>query len=262
MTQEELQQYFKDECKTSSESVIKLGTRQLERDDYMTVKKTLESRGGKWKGGSVQGFVFMNGNASDVLTSLQNSETSDARKKFQLFETPDDLADRLVRNVGEFGESCYVLEPSAGNGQLIKAIHRVCPDVEIDAYEINPDCWGTLEKLPNVVLHKSDFLESPDDDSYRIIVANPPFTKNQDVRHFYKMWGVLALGGKMSVIMSRHWMTARDKTCIGFCDFLQRIGAKIEEVPEGAFKQSGTFVPTVIVTVEKTPENEIFYYGR
>ena len=260
MTQEELRQYFTDECTTAGESVIKLGQRQLCREDYMTVKKTLESRGGKWKGGSVQGFVFMNGNAPDVLASLQNGETGNAKKKYQLFETPDSLADRLVSKVGKFSAACYVLEPSAGNGRLIEAIHRVCPDVEVEAYEINPDCWGALERLPNVLLHKGDFLQSPDDASYRIIIANPPFTKNQDVRHFYKMWTVLAVGGRMSVIMSQHWMTAKDKTCTAFRSFLDAVGAQTEEIEVGAFRTSGTDVPTVIVTAEKTRDNE-YYYG-
>ena len=261
MTQEELQKYFSEQCSTASDSVIKLGSQQLSREDYLTVKKTLESRGGKWKGGSVQGFVFMNGNAPDVLASLQAGETGNMKKKFQLFETPDDLADRLVQNVGKIGAECYVLEPSAGNGQLIKAIHRLYPDVEVDAYEINPDCWCALEKLPNVVLHKEDFLKSSHEVNYKYIIANPPFAKNQDIKHFSKMWDVLATGGKMSVIMSQHWVFSRDATSARFGNFLNTIGAIIEDVSEGAFKSSGTDVGTVIVTVEKTRKNEDVYYG-
>lgn len=255
MTQEELQVYFIEQCSAVSDSVIKLGSQQLSREDYMIVKKTLESRGGKWKGGSVQGFMFLNGNAGVVLKSLQAGETGNMKDKFQLFETPDVLADKLVKKVGQIGSAYYVLEPSAGNGQLIKAIHRVCPDVVVDAYEINPDCWGALEKLDRVVLHKSDFLKSSEDDRYKVIVANPPFAKNQDIRHFKKMWAVLSMNGKMSVIMSKHWTFTRDSECERFRNFLDRIGAEIEDVEEGAFRASGTNVPTVIVTVEKNDDN-------
>lgn len=39
-------------------NVIKLPPVQLERNIYLEVKKSLESIGGKWKSGKVQGFVF------------------------------------------------------------------------------------------------------------------------------------------------------------------------------------------------------------
>ena len=255
MTQEDLQKYFAEQCSVSAENIIKLGYQQLDRNDYLTVKKVLESRSGKWKGGSVQGFVFANNNAKEILASLSAGNTENVKKKFQLYETPDELADKLVQNVGNISSTLYVLEPSAGNGQLIKAIHRVCPHVVIDAYEINPDCWKTLENMDCVVSHKTDFLESSDDDKYAIIVANPPFTKNQDIKHFRKMWRVLAIGGKMSVIMSRHWMFASDKESEEFRDFIYNIGANTEEISDGAFRASGTDVPTVIVSVEKDEFN-------
>ena len=47
MTQEDLQKYFAEQCSVSIENIIKLGSQQLDRNDYLTVKKVLESRGGK-----------------------------------------------------------------------------------------------------------------------------------------------------------------------------------------------------------------------
>ena len=57
MTKEDLQLYFTEQC-TVSGNVIKLGQTQLSREDYLQIKKLLESRGGKWKGGKTSGFVF------------------------------------------------------------------------------------------------------------------------------------------------------------------------------------------------------------
>ena len=255
MNQEELQSYFKNECRTSGDSVIKLGNSQLSRENYLQVKKTLESRGGKWKGASVQGFMFLDGNAPAVLASLSEGETGNIKKKFQLFETPDFLADRLVKKVLPISEAFYILEPSAGRGALIRAIQRECPDAEVTAYEINPDCWPALSKLDNVDLHKEDFLTTNPDVFFKIIVANPPFAKNQDIRHFKQMWKWLAEDGRMAVIMSTHWRFASDKLCKEFREFLEHIGAEIEDVASGEFKTSGTDVPTVIVTAKKTKEN-------
>ena len=255
MSTEELQSYFKNECRTSGDSVIKLGNSKLSREDYLQVKKTLESCGGKWKGGTIQGFMFLDGNAPAVLASLSDGESRNIKKKFQLFETPDALADRLVKKVLPISESFYILEPSAGRGALIRAIQRECPDAEVTAYEINPDCWPGLSKMENVELHKDDFLAAKPDVFYKIIVANPPFAKNQDIRHFKQMWSWLAVDGRMTVIMSTHWRFAKDKVCTEFREFLERIGAEIEELAAGEFKTSGTNIPTVIVTEKKTEEN-------
>ena len=255
MNAEQLQQYFKDECRTSGDSVIKLGSAQLSPDDYKTIKKTLEARGGKWKGGSVQGFMFLDENAPAVLSSLSSGNVENAKNKFQFFETPDDLANRLIDEVLPISDSYYILEPSAGRGSLIRAIHRVDPDAEVTAYEINPDCWSALEKMSNVDLHKEDFLSANPDVSFKIIVANPPFAKNQDIKHFKKMWELLSVNGRMAVIMSTHWRFAKDKTCSEFRDFLDEIGADIENVKAGAFKSSGTDIESVIVSVRKTDEN-------
>ena len=39
-------------------NIIKLPQGQLDRQQYLEVKKKLELIGGKWKGGKVMGFVF------------------------------------------------------------------------------------------------------------------------------------------------------------------------------------------------------------
>jgi hypothetical protein len=38
--------------------VVKLPNQQLDRKEYLEVKKKLELIGGKWKGGKIQGFEF------------------------------------------------------------------------------------------------------------------------------------------------------------------------------------------------------------
>ena len=55
------------------------------------------------------------------------------------FETPAEVADWLVMLAGGIHENDTVLEPSAGRGALIKAIHRACPSVTVECYELMPE---------------------------------------------------------------------------------------------------------------------------
>lgn len=56
-----------------------------------------------------------------------------------VFETPAEVADWLVMLAGGIHEDDTVLEPSAGRGALIKAIHRACPSVAVACYELMPE---------------------------------------------------------------------------------------------------------------------------
>lgn len=47
---------------------------------------------------------------------------------------------------GGVHEDEKVLEPSAGTGAIIDAIHRSCPDVIVDCYELMPENKEILAK--------------------------------------------------------------------------------------------------------------------
>lgn len=111
-------------------NIIKLPNIQLDRELYLEVKTALELIGGKWKGGKTQGFVF-NEDPSEYLDKLCNGEQINLKKEFQFFATPPAIADRLVE-LANIQPEYDILEPSAGQGSIINAIHRVCPDIDID----------------------------------------------------------------------------------------------------------------------------------
>ena len=90
MTKEEVLQ----KC-TVEGNVVKLPNVQLDRNEYLEVKKALELIGGKWKGGKVFGFVFAT-DPTDLLAEIANGEKQNLKKEFQFFATPEKLADELV----------------------------------------------------------------------------------------------------------------------------------------------------------------------
>lgn len=175
MTTEELATYFRENCRPEG-NLIRLSGPMLGRSDYMQVKKILEGRGGKWKGGKTFAFVFDIG-TGDIYSSLCGGEVENRKTSLQFFPTPDGVAD-MMAGMLHLGAGDRVLEPSAGRGSLIKAVQRVCGDVHVDAWEINPDCIPSLERIPGVNVTCRDFLSAPEDAVYDAVIANPPFSKN------------------------------------------------------------------------------------
>lgn len=240
--------------------IIRLPDGQLERNDYLEVKKALELIGGSWKGGKTQGFVFKE-DPSDYLSQLCQGEKINLKKEFQFFGTPPALTDRLVE-LAELKLNHHILEPSAGQGAIIKAIHRVFPEMVVDCYELMDLNRSFLEKLPNTYIIGSDFITEEKETVYDCIIANPPFSKNQDIDHVYEMYRCAQNGGRIVSIMSNHWrQSSANKEC-EFQKFIAALNAQVIHIEEGAFKESGTNVSACIVVIDKqnhieAPEKKI-----
>jgi hypothetical protein len=52
-------------------------------------------------------------------------------------------------------------------------------------------------------------------------------------------------------VVSKQWQTSTNKKEVAFRHWLIEVGALTEEVPRGIFKESGTQVATVILTINK-----------
>lgn len=234
---------------TFKDNIIYLPDVQLNPKSYAEVKKWITEAGGKWTGGKVQGFTF-DFDATRVAGILMNGQRCNLQQEFQYFSTPAALAEWLV-SLSDVCPDHAVLEPSAGTGAIIKAIHKACPDVIVDVFELMPENRQTLEKMHNVSLVGEDFTQGVPR-VYDRIFANPPFSKNQDVRHVRLMYDALNPdGGEMCVITSRHWVIASEKECMHFREWLQEVGAETHEIPDGVFAESGTNVATMAIVIRR-----------
>ncbi len=234
---------------TLEDSVLKLPKVQFNKKSYVEAKKWIEEAGGSWQGGKIQGFTFPF-NPERVFSILKDGKRCNLQQDYQFFETPDDVADWLVMLAGGIHEDDTVLEPSAGRGALIKAIHRACPSVMVECYELMPENREFLHTLDNVILLDEDFTK----DSvgyYTKIIANPPFSGNQDVDHVRLMYERLEDGGTLAAITSQHWKLGQEKKCVEFRSWLETVGGKIYEIGAGEFKESGTSISTMAVVIKK-----------
>jgi hypothetical protein len=245
MTKEEVLQ----QCKVEG-NIIKLPPNQLERKLYQEVAAALKLIGGKWEGGKIAGFVF-NEDPTELLEQIANGEKRNLKKEFQYFPTPDVIADQLVW-LAKIEPQHKILEPSAGQGAIIKAIQRVDSEKEVYAFELMEINRTFLSKIPFVKLNpEPNFLEYSMKTKFDRIIANPPFSKNQDIDHIYKMFNCLTDNGILVSIASKHWQQSTNKKETDFRTFLNYHNAEIEEIPAGKFKESGTMISSCIIIIKK-----------
>lgn len=232
-----------NQCKVDG-NIVFLPDIQLDRKTYLEVAQKLELIGGKWNR-KAKGFLFEQ-DPSELLVDIQNGEKKNLKKEFQFFETPDDLADKLCSYLPTKPIK-DILEPSAGRGAIVRAINRVCPDTPVyycELMELNRKMFnGKAEFICD------NFLNLSEDKKYEVVIANPPFNKNQDIEHFYKMMDVCSR--RVISIMSTHWQSCNNKKETAFREFLKERNAQIVNIGAGCFKESGTMISTCIVVLDK-----------
>lgn len=249
MTKEEVLQ----QCVVEGNNV-KLPQIQLDRKIYLEVAKSLNLIGGVWKSGKTQAFVFQE-DPSELLEQISYGETRNLKKEFQFFATPDKLADWLVE-LADINEADSILEPSAGQGAIVKAINRVLPNKKVYCYELMSVNQTILKNLTEVEFIGEDFL-NPDGKNtaqqlqFDKIIANPPFSKNQDIDHVKEMYNCLKSGGRLVSITSKHWELSNNKKETSFREWLKEVGADQYDIDNGSFKESGTMVGGFILVIDK-----------
>jgi hypothetical protein len=229
-------------------NIIKLPAIQLDRKSYQEVAKSLELIGGKWKGGKIAGFVF-NENPTTLLKQIQNGDKKNIKNEYQFFATPPKLAAKMVA-MAEIDQYDLVCEPSAGQGAIINAVHTATNNLVhyCELMELNRTF---LSKIPNTTFLQDNFLLMNTPNLFHKIIANPPFSGNQDIQHIMHMWECIAPGGRIVTISSKHWEYSDNKKETAFRKFLTANNAFIEPLPKDTFKDSGTSIATNLIALNK-----------
>jgi len=231
----------------------------LTRPQYVAVNKVLEAAGGKWNR-KAKAHVFGSDAHAALEAFLNGAEApKPARTAEGYVATPDALADRIV---GEFThvadltvEHC-VLEPSAGDGALVRAVRRANPDVLIDAVEPNAKRLNSvIEKV--LFRHEmtfEDFFAISDGTEYEAVVMNPPFAVPGKptlwIDHVRLAFDLLADGGRLTSIAPSGILFRKDRKHVEMRELIDAHGG-VKELPDDAFVASGTSVQTVVLWLDK-----------
>jgi predicted RNA methylase len=218
----------------------------LDRDLYQRVNKALEALGGKWNR-KLRGHVFDGDPSERLMQAVVTEEVVDPKKAFGFFETPAELASSMVVTADP-GPGMRVLEPSAGRGAIADMVRDRCPGCDIEVVEIDPRNRKALKEKGYKLVGK-DFLKFRKK-GYDRIVMNPPFNRQQDIDHVMHAYGLLAPGGRLVSIMAASVKFRANKKTIAFQNLVQANGT-IEDLAPETFKESGTSINTVMVTLEK-----------
>jgi len=221
-----------------------LPDRQLDRKLYEAVNKVLDALGGKWNR-KEKAHVF----ATDCTDRIESAiETGEFNLPADMgwFPTPAALAERIIEMVG-VDDGMTVLEPSAGEGGIYSLLPTQC---KVLAFEIDPRRAEVMAQRMKEAdnsdeIRCADFLTSIPYPAFDRVIMNPPFAKRADIHHVLHARKFLKPGGKLVAIMSAGIAFREDKLSIDFrrqCD-------TIEALPEDSFKESGTGVNTVVITM-------------
>ena len=115
---------------------------------------------------------------------------------------------------------------------------------------MNTDMARYLDGKPYEVITGQDFLQY-DGEQWDRIVMNPPFSRQQDIDHVMKAYELLAPDGILVSVMSVSFQFRTNRKSEEFRDFLDSVGASVYDLPEGAFKESGTMIRSCIVVIRK-----------
>jgi predicted RNA methylase len=222
---------------------------QLDRALYTQTNKVLEAAGGKWDR-KAKAHVFPVDAADAMEQIIQTGEVTLIRtiqQDFGYFPTPPAVVKRLMALACVDFET-LALEPSAGQGAIARAL--IDHGATVDCVELLGKNVEALEALKNVnAVQQGDFLAITPDPAYDRVVMNPPFAKQADIHHVNHALKFLKPDGLLVSVMSAGITFRDNKLTQDFRDLIRARGGDIEALPDGAFKDSGTLVRTVIVTI-------------
>jgi type I restriction-modification system DNA methylase subunit len=219
---------------------------QLSRPLYVAVNKVLEIAGGTWNR-KAQAHLF-EGDASEIMDQIiLTGKVLDKKQELGFFPTPLPIVNRLIE-LAEINNGDNILEPSAGNGAIVRELKKMFPLNRIVAVEIDESRTELMNLLISRV-HYGDFLDlrsvSNDTGMFDRIVMNPPFGKNIAPVHVLHATTFLKPNGRLVAVMPSSVTFRTDS----LNKAIRADADSIETLPEGSFVESGTNVNTVIVTL-------------
>ncbi len=188
------------------------------------------------------------------------------------YPTPEELAHRMFDKVN-FDKVDTILEPSAGKGDLIKALDSyryrsrriegryfsLDRRYEVDAIEIESELQSILNDIDRVSVIDSDFLSYAGSTHYDLIMANFPFSEGDT--HLHKALNIMFCGQIVCLLNAETIKNPCTKSRQELVARLKKLNADIEYI-ENAFsdaeRKTNVEVALIYVKIERSVEIDVF----
>lgn len=178
-----------------------------------------------------------------LAARAENGTAPVAVSAWQLFPTPEDVAERMI-DAADLSPGLLVLEPSAGTGNLVRAI--LARGADVVACEIAPKVAEQFAlDFPSASLVVGDFLAQSVESlggPFARVVMNPPFHRGDDARHILHAAEMVAPGGVL-VGLCYEGRAFREEL-LDWCSSWERL-------PPNSFKEAGTRADVIMVTMRR-----------
>lgn len=163
------------------------------------------------------------------------------------FPTPADLVAQMIE-AADLPDGARVLEPSAGSGAIVDALKAAGHSVE--CIERHASLCEILAAKGHSVI-RGDFLEISTAGQFDAVLMNPPFEGGQDLQHVRRAFDAVKEGGALVAIMGAGVTFRSDRRYAEFRAWAEDMGGEFVDIPAGTFKESGTGVASVMLTIRK-----------
>lgn len=221
-------------------------TGSLDRKLYTKTNEILEACGGRWNR-KAKAHVFPTSAEERLEQILETGEIEIPKADFDYFPTPSVVVERLLE-IAEVQQGMKVLEPSAGQGAIAIPVSEL--GAAVTCFELAKTNYEALKvKAPTLEIIQGDFLEQAPAPVYDRVVMNPPFGRQQDIKHVNHAYKFLKPEGMLVAVMASSVLWRENRLTTEFREFVYSKGGSIEKLPEASFRESGTLVGTVIASI-------------
>ena len=175
----------------------------------------------------------------------------------QFYPTPFTLVSKMIEPYREKILSwCFILEPSAGKGDIAKQIKNIGHRAKIHLIESEPELREIAKQYGSIVSY--DFLDFSPDTNYDFIIMNPPF-ENGDA-HFLKAWEISQNTTIVCLLNAETIRNPYSEKRKLITKILEDNGGTVEYI-ENAFStaERKTNVETALIRVTKVNKNEFSF---
>lgn len=239
---------------------VRLPDGQLDRKVYVEVDGALKIVGGGGRWNKSKRAHLLPRDPSAELKALLDGDAPPRLNALDFYPTPRPIVDRLINEMWAIAPpaAARILEPSAGDGAIADRVREVAPDAELTVIEPDPGRSDVLASKGYEPVRSTfeAFVEANADARFDIVLMNPPFRSDADgalwMSHLTMAWELLDRGGSLAAIVPNGFAFRQDKKHVAIRELVDENGNYFE-LPENAFRESGTGIRTCLVTMWRSP---------